>query len=99
MNATDLATESFRLTVTDHTEQETLQQCVRKALAHYFAHLGDHEPAGVYHMVLAEVEQPLFETVMEQAGGNQTKAASLLGISRGTLRKKLERYQLDRPIG
>jgi len=99
MSVTHLATESFRLTVTDHTEHETLQQCVRKALAHYFAHLGDHDPADVYQMVLAEVEQPLFQTVMEQTGGNQTRAAALLGISRGTLRKKLERYQLDRPIG
>ena len=46
-------------------------------------------------MVLAEVEQPLFETVMRHTEGNQTRAAAILGISRSTLRKKLSIYGLD----
>ncbi len=31
---------------------------------------------------------------MGHTGGNQTKAAALLGISRSTLRKKLAQYDL-----
>ena len=42
-----------------------------------------------------EVEQPLIETVMQHAQGNQTRAASILGISRSTLRKKLAIYGLE----
>jgi Fis family transcriptional regulator len=95
MTMEQMAFEKRELTVAQHTGRETLQECVRQSLVHYFTHLGDHTPADVYQLVLAEVEQPLLETVMEQAGGNQTRAAAMLGISRGTLRKKLERYRLD----
>ena len=43
---------------------------------------------------MGEVEKPLFKTVMEYAGGNQSQAADILGINRGTLRKKLMVYKL-----
>jgi Fis family transcriptional regulator len=43
---------------------------------------------------MGEVEKPLFKTVMEYAGGNQCRAAEILGINRGTLRKKLIAYKL-----
>jgi len=93
MDQTALRDQSFtRLTVTEHTGSETLQECVRQALRHYFAQLGDHHPTDVYAMVMSEVEQPLLETAMKHVGGNQTRAASMLGISRGTLRKKLGKY-------
>jgi Fis family transcriptional regulator len=45
-------------------------------------------------MFLQEVETPLLETVMAYVRGNQSKAAELLGINRGTLRKKLKMYGL-----
>jgi len=44
--------------------------------------------------VLTEVERPLFRNVLEYAGGNQSEAAEILGINRGTLRKKLLAYKL-----
>jgi len=43
---------------------------------------------------MGEVEKPLFRTVLEYAGGNQSLAAEILGINRGTLRKKLKTYKL-----
>jgi len=43
---------------------------------------------------MREVERPLFETVMDYADGNQSEAAEILGINRGTLRKKLKTYKL-----
>jgi len=43
---------------------------------------------------MGEVEKPLFRTVMDYTGGNQSQAAEILGINRGTLRKKLKSYKL-----
>ena len=68
---------------------------VRKALEQYFADLDGHAPGGLYPMLLQEVERPLLEIVMDHAGGNQTRAAEILGINRGTLRKKLQEYGLN----
>ena len=43
---------------------------------------------------MGEVERPLFEAVMKYTRGNQSQAAGILGINRGTLRKKLKTYEL-----
>lgn len=68
---------------------------VRDALDQYFEDLGGHDPANLYQLMLNEVERPLFEAVMRYARGNQTRAAEILGINRGTLRKKLKLYGLN----
>ena len=82
-------------TVAKNKTKEPLRECVRAALDNYFGYLDGHQTADLYQLVLAEVEQPLIETVMKYAEGNQTRAAALLGISRSTLRKKLTIYKLD----
>jgi len=64
------------------------------ALNAYFASLNGHRPGRLYDLVMREVEEPLFRTVMDYAEGNQVRAASILGINRGTLRKKLREYGL-----
>ncbi|HLV17640.1 MAG TPA: DNA-binding transcriptional regulator Fis [Pseudomonas sp.] len=74
--------------------QQTLRGSVEQALNNYFAHLEGAPVTDVYNMVLAEVEAPLLETVMNYVKGNQTKASELLGLNRGTLRKKLKQYDL-----
>ncbi|SCZ52042.1 DNA-binding transcriptional regulator Fis [Thiohalomonas denitrificans] len=68
---------------------------VREALEQYFKDLGGHYPANLYQLMLNEVEKPLFEMVMRYARGNQTRAAEILGLNRGTLRKKLKIYGLN----
>lgn len=75
-------------------EARTLRHSVEQALRNYFAHLEGADVTGVYDMVLSEVEAPLLETVMEYVKGNQTRASELLGLNRGTLRKKLKQYDL-----
>ncbi len=53
-------------------------------------------PAGsVYHAALAALERPLFAEVLKETGGNQVRAAQLLGINRNTLRKRLSELALD----
>ena len=93
MEATDsMETE---LNVDWESRNQPLSDCVRHALENYFAHLDGHPATDLYRMVMHEVEQPLLATVMEQAGGNQTRAAEMLGMNRGTLRKKLKQYGIE----
>lgn len=74
-------------------EQTTpLRESVKHAVERYFTHLDGQSVTDMYDMVIAEVEEPLLTTVMRIVGQNQSLAARMLGISRGTLRKKLERY-------
>jgi Fis family transcriptional regulator len=49
----------------------------------------------LYNLVMNEVEAPFFDVVMQYSRGNQTKAARIMGINRGTLRKKLKQYDLN----
>jgi len=66
---------------------------VRKALKEYFKDLDGEEPCcGMYDMVMNCVEKPLIEMVLEHAGGNQSRAAEMLGINRNTLRKKMQEH-------
>ena len=60
----------------------------------YFASLNGHRPVRLYDMVLREVEEPLFRTVLNYSSGNQSRAAEVLGINRATLRKKLREFGL-----
>jgi Fis family transcriptional regulator len=69
---------------------EPLRECVRSALRFYLNSMGDHDISGLYRLVINEVEQPMIEAVLEHTNGNQSAAAAILGISRGTLRKKLK---------
>lgn len=75
-------------------QAQTLRDSVSIALNNYFAHLEGQEVTDVYEMVLSEVEAPLLEEVMKYTRNNQTKASVLLGLNRGTLRKKLKQYGL-----
>ena len=76
-------------------KDEPLSDCVRSAVDSYFTHLNGHSINKLHQMVIEEVERPLFQSTMAHAGGNQSKAAALLGISRSTLRKKLAYYGID----
>jgi len=72
-----------------------LEQAVRDQLERYFADLGDSTPHDLLSMVSLCVERTVLQVAMERTGGNQTHAADLLGITRGTLRKKLQAHQIQ----
>ena len=77
-----------------HAGNQTLRDHVEQAMRSYFANLGGEQVTDVYDMVLAEVEAPLLEVVLEYTRGNQTRASEILGLNRGTLRKKLKDHGL-----
>ncbi len=72
----------------------TLRDSVHLSLTNYFRQLDGQPVTDVYQMVLSEIEAPLFESVMAYTKDNQTKASQVLGLNRGTLRKKLKQYGL-----
>ena len=69
--------------------------CVQRAMDTYFKDLDGETPSGIYDMVLACVEEPLIEKILEFSQGNQTRAAEYLGINRNTLRKKMAQYGIQ----
>lgn len=71
-----------------------LRTHVERVVREYFAALGDEVPTDLYELILKEVELPLLTVVLEQTRGNQTKCAQILGLNRGTLRKKLKTHNL-----
>ncbi len=76
------------------SHKNEISLCVARALERYFADLDGEPASGIYDMVIREVEKPLLSAVMHQAGGNQTQAAEMLGMTRNTLRRKLIEHGL-----
>jgi len=74
--------------------RKPLRKHTEEALNAYFKSLNGDRPGELYDLVLGEVEEPLFRAVMDYTDGNQSQAAGILGINRGTLRKKLKTYSL-----
>lgn len=81
-------------TIDYQSTDNSLRFHVERVVRDYFAMLGDEIPTGLYELVLEQVERPLLTVVLEQTRGNQTKCAQILGLNRGTLRKKLKAYDL-----
>ncbi len=75
-------------------DDRPLREAVEASLTRYFDHLDGSNVTDLYAMVMAEVEAPLLASVLEHTQGNQTRAAEMLGLNRGTLRKKLKHYGL-----
>ena len=73
----------------------SLQDSVSNTLQQYMTNLDGQTPTNLYELVLAEVERPLIQMILKFTAGNQSKAAIVLGISRGTLRKKMALYDLQ----
>ncbi|MGZ8151854.1 MAG: helix-turn-helix domain-containing protein [Methylococcaceae bacterium] len=84
--------------VTIDSENSTslpLSAYVRQTVDVYFLQLNGHDVEGLHAMIISAVEKPLLEAALEHSGHNQTKTAKTLGLSRSTLRKKLDYYGLS----
>jgi two-component system nitrogen regulation response regulator GlnG len=73
----------------------SLEEVVRLKLTEYFRQTRAVEHTDLHQLILARVERPLIELVLERAGGNQLKAAAMLGINRNTLRKKISDLRIE----
>ncbi len=72
-----------------------LSTAIDESLEEYFTHLDGQPPHAIYDMVLGCVEKPMLEFILHKVGGNQSKAAEMLGLNRNTLRKKMAQYGLS----
>ncbi len=77
---------------TEPTEVVSLRENVAEVIDHYFTSLKGEEPRNVYDFFLDEIEEPLLAVVMKNTRYNQSEAARILGLSRGTLRAKLKKF-------
>lgn len=73
-------------------QSSSLRKDVEKAMQIFFSNLGEESITDLYQLVLHEVEGPLLEAVLRHTGSNQSKASIMLGLNRGTLRKKLKQH-------
>ncbi|TAK65218.1 helix-turn-helix domain-containing protein [Methylobacter sp.] len=94
MNASQKSAEIINID-SKKTAAIPLAAHVKQTVEQYFLHLNGHDAVDLHAMVIGEVEKPLLLATLEYSGYNQTKAAKALGLSRSTLRKKLEFYGLS----
>ncbi|MAW23910.1 MAG: DNA-binding transcriptional regulator Fis [Cellvibrionales bacterium TMED47] len=90
-------TDSFKdlvVELREITQQQSLRNHVADSMQRYFQDLDGQDTKELYDLVMAEVEPPLLEAAMKYTRNNQSKTAALLGLNRGTLRKKLKQYNL-----
>lgn len=71
---------------------ELLRDSAATAIAHFLEQLDGETCSDIYELVMAQVEEPLLRAVLDHTNGNQSRAAALLGLNRGTLRTKLRRH-------
>jgi len=93
----ELAQPSIPFGVAEESRaDESLSSAVERHLAAYFAGFEDGlPPAGLYHRILREIEQPLLTAALAATRGNQIRAADLLGVNRNTLRKKIKDLEIQ----
>jgi two-component system nitrogen regulation response regulator GlnG len=80
----------------DGPMDDSISGSVERHLAEYFsAHGQALPPRGLHQRVVREVERPLLQLSLQATGGNQLRAAELLGLNRNTLRKKIRELDIE----
>lgn len=86
--------EEYRREPIPEFHPPTLAETVEDSVDGYMKTMDDQEVNDLYELVLSEIEAPLLECVMKRTNNNQSQTAQILGLNRGTLRKKLKKYHL-----
>lgn len=78
----------------DMSTETPLHIHVKISVERYLEQLDGETPSDMYALFLPEFERPLLEAVLRYTRGNQSRAAQILGLNRGTLRTKMKQYGL-----
>jgi len=89
-----MSTAKAQESATEADHSTPLRKSVQTAIRHYLEDMGKSQPNGLYRTLMAEVEPPLIEEVLRYTQGNQSRTAKILGMTRNTLRTKLNRYDI-----
>jgi Fis family transcriptional regulator len=71
-----------------------LRDTVIATVENYLNECGNVKPTQLYQLIIEEVEEPLLRLLMERNSYNQCEVTRVLGLARGTVRKKLAQYGL-----
>jgi len=72
----------------------SVKEFLEEKLKRYLKDMAQLEHSNLYETVVSEVEKALIKIVFDETGGNQLKAAKILGINRNTLRAKIKQYRI-----
>ena len=75
-------------------EKINLQDCTRDTVRQYLQNLKGHQAKNLYDFIIGEIEKGIILEVLEFTKGNRTKTSDILGITRTTLRNKIEKHKL-----
>jgi two-component system, NtrC family, nitrogen regulation response regulator GlnG len=89
LTASDLHLPGDSLVPASGAGDAALDELVRRKLREVLPTQVEALPRDLHAIALSWVERPLLEFILEKTGGNQLRAAEILGINRNTLRKKI----------
>ena len=92
----EFANQNAPVATSETSTASSLPEFVENHLSKYFAGFQPGlPPEGLYHRIIQQVEVPLINATLAVTGGNQIKAANLLGINRNTLRSRIKELGLS----
>jgi two-component system nitrogen regulation response regulator GlnG len=94
LTATDLQSDAASA---EPADDRPLDEAVGTKVRQYIRSFGDVLPRDLHMRVIELVEKPLIEAVLDRTGGNQLRAAEVLGINRNTLRKRITDLGIEIP--
>jgi Fis family transcriptional regulator, factor for inversion stimulation protein len=72
----------------------TLKEQVSNITTQYLKDIDSQSNTNIYQKIIEAVEESIFEAILSHTNGNQQAAASVSGVSRNTIRKKIEKYNI-----
>ena len=78
-------------------ELQTVARVLADTVPQLVERLSQARPGLIYRQALELLERPLLAYVLAMTGGNQLRAARLLGLNRNTLRKRCRELRLALP--
>lgn len=76
------------------TEQQILESLLTDTIAALTKTVLKNEPDNIYPAIVNLIDKPMIKTVLDYTDNNQSETAKILGINRGTLRKRMKRVGL-----
>jgi two-component system nitrogen regulation response regulator GlnG len=99
LSTADLSLPPTEPQLPENFAELSLEETVRRKLKTFFHQSTAIPLADLHVLIIGQVEKPLIELTLEHTGGNQLKAAELLGINRNTLRKKIAELKITTKKG